>query len=457
MKKLKSGIAAAAVALTCVTGTTLAKADGEPEPRSHSGTLPSGASWIADVPRRWNGTVILYSHGYGELVAQNAPDDETGARLLDEGYALVGSSYSGPSRWVLEHAVDDQFGSLAALEDEIGPPRRTIAWGVSMGGLVSALEAQEPRGRVDGALTTCGIVAGALNLNNVQLDGEHALARLLLPGQGVRLVGHETPEQAEATARTLRTATAEAQKTPQGRARIALAAALMNLPVWSPDEAAPPAPGDHTARQEQQYRILVDGRFAQFADGRRQTELAAGGNGSFNAGVDYRALLNGSVHADLVRHLYRRAGLDLAEDLAALTRDARVRAHPRAARHLARTSMATGRLAVPVLNLHTTADPIAPVENQNWYARKVAEAGSTRLLRQAYVRGGGHCAFEPAETIAALHALEHRLDTGRWDDAASPSRLNTAAAARGGTPRYTRFTAPRLTGALGEPGRTRDR
>ena len=40
-----------------------------------------------------------------------------------------------------------------------------------MGGLVSALETQRPRGQIDGTLTTCGLVAGALNLNNYQLDG----------------------------------------------------------------------------------------------------------------------------------------------------------------------------------------------------------------------------------------------------------------------------------------------
>ena len=34
-------------------------------------------------------------------------------------------------------------------------------------------------GRIDGALTTCGIVAGAIQLNNYQLDGEYVMAKLL--------------------------------------------------------------------------------------------------------------------------------------------------------------------------------------------------------------------------------------------------------------------------------------
>ena len=69
-----------------------------------------------------------------------------------------------------------------------GRPRQVLAFGTSMGGLISALEAQDGAGRIDGALTTCGIVAGAINLNNYQLDGEYALAQLLLPGQQVQLV-----------------------------------------------------------------------------------------------------------------------------------------------------------------------------------------------------------------------------------------------------------------------------
>ena len=54
-----------------------------------------------------------------------------------------------------------------------------IAVGTSMGGLVSALEAQHGRGKIDGALTTCGIVGGGVNLNEYQIDGEYAIAQLL--------------------------------------------------------------------------------------------------------------------------------------------------------------------------------------------------------------------------------------------------------------------------------------
>jgi hypothetical protein len=61
------------------------------------------------VPQEWNGTVVLFAHGFGQLAAQDAPEESTRLELLEQGYALVGSSYSGPSLWALESAVDDQY------------------------------------------------------------------------------------------------------------------------------------------------------------------------------------------------------------------------------------------------------------------------------------------------------------------------------------------------------------
>jgi hypothetical protein len=115
--------------------------------------------------------------------------------------------------------------------------------------------------------------------------------------------------------------------------------------------------------------------------------------------------------------------------------------------------MPTGRLRVPELDIHTVADQLVPVGQENWYGRLVHATGGQNLFRQAYVDTTGHCAFQPSETIAALHAVEHRLTTGRWDDSASPSSLNAAAAALGAPGRYTAFTPPALTGGLGGPGR----
>ncbi len=122
------------------------------------------------MPRSWNGTLVLYSHGYGSLTAADAPDSETQSAMLAAGYALAGSSYDPHgSQWALNTAVSDQFGALAAVEAKVLPrqPAHVLAFGTSMGGLVSALEAQDGRDKIAGALTTCGAVAGGVSAERV--------------------------------------------------------------------------------------------------------------------------------------------------------------------------------------------------------------------------------------------------------------------------------------------------
>ncbi len=224
MRSLKTAIGACLLAGTAALALT-APARGATAPSSghFTGTLANATTWIADVPASWNGTLLLYSHGFGPLTAADAPDPVTQAALLARGYALAGSSYDpNGSQWALDTAVSDQFGTLAAVERTVLParPRQVLAFGTSMGGLVSALEAQESAGRVDGALTTCGIVAGGINLNEYQLDGEYAMAQLLLPGRDIRLVNFGGPDgasQAVATATALAAAAAQAQQTAAGR------------------------------------------------------------------------------------------------------------------------------------------------------------------------------------------------------------------------------------------------
>ncbi len=440
--------AAAAVTLAIMPGVSTAQAAATPASTHHTGSLADGATWIADVPASWNGTVILYSHGFGPLTAADAPDPATQADLLQLGYALVGSSYSGPSWWALSSAVGDQFASLKAVEGVTGHPRRVIAWGTSMGGLVSALETQNSHGRIDGTLTTCGLVAGALSLNNYQLDGEYALNELLDPSQQIQLVRYASAGQASAAAAALAAIVSQAQSTAPGRARIALGAALLNEPVWF-NGAQPPAPADYAAQEKQQADEISQYLLPFIMSARYQIELAAGGNSSFTKGVNYGRVLARSSFLPEVRALYRAAGLSLPADLATLTRHASITADPRAIATLARTSMVSGRLAVPELDIHTIYDQLVPVEQESWYRQRVIRAGSAAQFRQAYVDSTGHCNFQPAGYIAALNALEHRLDTGRWGGVTQPATLNAAATRTGlgAFDPYIRFTPPPLVNA----------
>jgi hypothetical protein len=402
---------------------------------SYSGTTSDGGSWVADVPSPWNGTLLLYSHGFGPPQAADAPDGSTKQALLDRGYALAGSSYDAAgSWWALGSALRDQFETVGAVRADLpAAPGRVIAFGTSMGGLISALESERGNGLIDGALTTCGLVGGAIALNNYQLDGAYAIAKLLAPTQPIKLVRFAGPADGLATGKQLDAIAQQAQTTPAGRARLALAMAFLNVATWAPGEDMP-ARDDYAAQEQQQFDVQFSGAFTtmDFLElARPSIEQAAGGNGSWTAGVDFAQQLSRSPYAPEVRALYRQAGLRLDADLATLTAGADIQADANAIQWLQRTSVPTGRLQVPELDLHTISDQLIPVQQENAYGRTVWTAGAAPLLRQAYVRRQSHCNFTPAELVAGVQAIQHRVDTGRWDAVATPWALERTATALG--------------------------
>ena len=141
--------------------------------------------------------------------------------------------------------------------------------------------------------------------------------------------------------------------------------------------------------------------------------MSAGGNGAWTLGENFASLVDHSPYAKTVRALYRGAGLDLNADLATLTAGANIPADPAAIASLQQTSVPTGNLQVPELDLHTVHDPLVPVEMESEYATVVRAAGNNSLLRQAYVDRFGHCAFSASEIVAGVEAVNHRVETGR--------------------------------------------
>ncbi|MFG3295174.1 alpha/beta hydrolase [Streptomyces sp. NPDC048179] len=433
--------ALAASLIGSATGAQAATAD------HYSGTLSDGATWIADKPAQWNGTLLLFSHGFGPTTAADAPSAAARQALLDAGYALVGSSYDpNGSMWALDSAERDQFAALTVFRRQVGAPTRVISVGQSMGGLINARIARDGAGRVDGSLGLCGLVAGGVDLDNYQLDAEYTLATFFDPADADKLVNLGSQADGAALADRLTKAVETAQQTPTGRARIALAAAFLNLTDWAPGQQ-PPAPGDFAGQEQQQYAWLAQGLLGFIVPARWSVEQSADGNTSWNRGVDYAGLLHKSSHAKQVRALYRDAGLDLRTDLNRLTRGADISADPAALAHLKRTSTAGQSLAVPLLDIHTTADQLVPVEQESAFAGRVRRAGDSALLRQAYVARQSHCNFTTAEVVAGLHAVEHRLDTGRWDNSATSAELQHSAERLDlGGAAFTEYRPGRLTG-----------
>jgi pimeloyl-ACP methyl ester carboxylesterase len=386
----------------------------------------------------WNGTLFLYSHGYvtpgSANPAEDVGDPVTGAWMLSHGYALAGSSYASTG-WAIQQALPDQISTLNVFDQTYGTPTQTIAWGHSLGGIITAGLVQQYPNRFKAALPMCGVLSGGVATWNTALDAEFAFQQLIDPSVSVVNIIDPTTNLTGAE-----TAAAAAQQTPQGRARLALAAALGDTPGWFTPLSPEPASNDYAGQEANQFLWESQVTFPFVFDFRAELEARAGGNPSWNTGVNYFSDLAKSADYREVVALYKAAGLSLNSDLQTLNHATRVSAKPSAVNYLARNISFDGKLSMPVLTMHTTGDGLVVPENEQAYSSVVDRAGDGRLLRQIFVQRAGHCAFTPAETITAAQVLLNRLQSGHWDSSAlSPADLNSQAAALG--PEYNIYSA----------------
>ncbi|NMR30501.1 alpha/beta hydrolase [Arthrobacter sp. SF27] len=393
-----------------------------------TGTLDNEATWRAEVPGDWNGKLVLFAHGFRGGIDNPAWDKgfaPTATELIKRGYAVASSSYA-ETGWALETAAQDQLDTMAGFEKQFGEADRVIAVGRSMGGLVTSMMAEIPGAGIDGAVSTCGLVGGGVALNNYQLDAAHAAAALLLPGRDIRLTGFTAPEQSDATIASLRAALQEATESAEGRARIALVAALLNTPTELDDVDVT----DPEALAATQAKLVLD-TLPTVIERRHTIVNAAGGDSGWTSGVDYAKLLRSSDQRKQVEHMYKLSGVDLSADLASITANAAIKPDEDGLEWMLRTSTPTGELQVPLLATHTLVDLLAPVEYQEEYAETVRQAGERSLFRQAFVDREGHCNFTVAENVASVEAMDQRLETGNWANVAKTSVLQENAEAMG--------------------------
>ena len=282
------------------------------------------------------------------------------------------------------------------------------------------------------------------------------MAQLLLPGQQVQLTGFDGPVgagQAFGTAATLTGAAAQAQQTQRpGPARPG-----PRFPQRHPvgPGRGGPGPGQRPGRaggRPVRRRVLRAVQHPRLhRAGPRGIDQADGGSANWNVGINYESVLATSPFHKGVQALYQAAGLNLSADLQNLTKHANITPDPAAVSSLEQTSVPTGHLSVPELDLHTIGDNLVPVTMENFYAKQVTEAGDRSLLRQAYTSTFGHCNFSPAELSRRVLALSHRVTTGSWDAVADPASLNRVAAGLNlGAARFAEDYSPgSLTGAIG--------
>jgi len=451
MSKLLRAVPVAALVAAVLAAPAAAEDTGR---HTYTGTI-AGADFKVETPDRWNGTLVLFSHPYyTEQVPGgigHANRAETGDWLLEHGYALAASNFRGRNGFVVQDAVTDQVNVLDWFTEHVGRPRRTVATGSSMGAAIALLLAERNPRRIDGVAAMCGPLDLAGTWNTA-LDITFALRTLLAPGTDIDLV---RPRDAAASVAALNAAVERAKTTPDGRARLALANSFGNVDGWNSAYEPKPAGVDEQILQQAAIdELFFVGTFGP--GGRVDLERRAGGNPSWNTGVDYARQLATSNQRDLVRAAYRAAGLDLTADLAALNNAPRIAADRQAKAWMSRYAVPRGTTPSPVLTIHNVADAADPA-HERWYAEQVAKHGDPGKVRTLFANRATHCAFSAAEEIVALRTLLRRIDTGRWPST-EPARLNAAAAGFAESyqkvfdfatfqdlprrPAYTRFTPP---------------
>jgi hypothetical protein len=356
--------------------------------------------------------------------------------LLERGYALAASSYARGG-WAVAEAVPDQLLTISTFTSQVARPYLTLAWGDSMGGLITLALAEDPYPAIQGAVSACGSLGGSLTMMNSALDGAFAFVTLQAPASGLQVVGVNDDRVNSSRASE---ALATAMQTEAGRARIALSGVLGGVPGWTQAGSAPPAEDDEEAQLQQMVQTFVAAVFPPRTDQERR----AHGVTSWNVGVDYRKVLKATGRQAWVQHFYQRAHLSLKRDLQRLNAAPHIQADPAAVDYLRAHYEPQGQPRVPLLSLHTLGDGITSPSLQAAYAQRVRGAARNNY-RTSWVRAAGHCAFTRAEYAAALSTLQTRIQTGHWH--AGADALNAAAARTGlGSGRF-------VAAAVSAPGR----
>jgi len=400
---------------------------------SCTGTI-DGAKYAIKLPKQWNGTLLLFSHGYRfasplpplyttiDTNAQVSETDHDGSgtdalsqKLLSMGYALAGSAYSS-NGW----AVGDGVSAGKALYDTfvktVGKPRRTYVWGVSLGGLITEILAERYPNWVDGAAPFCGALAGPTLNFDLAFDVAFGIKTLIDPT--LKLTNYASAREA---ADTWKQAAGEVEKAAAdtkggGTARILYIAALVDAPTQTETFDGHDAVSQVKARVEMLLTALAFGTV-----GRYELEHRVGGNVSDNSKTDYAARISAGEAAviGLVK------GDTVGSMDAKLARASRVKADPTAVNRAEALGDTSGKVVVPTVTLHTTSDPLVIVQNEYVLAQRAQQQGQGTNLVEAFVAppasysestgapyGAGHCRFNSDQQVGVLSALDQWVRTG---------------------------------------------
>ncbi|GAA4237990.1 alpha/beta hydrolase [Postechiella marina] len=395
--------------------------------RELKGTLPiRQTEYMIRVPKKWNGTLL------NDLDFCNKANSYLSMLLLEKGYALSGTHRrkDRSKSYDPAHEAHDFVTIFDLFEVAFGKPKRIIQLGCSGGGTVTLSMVEKYSDRIDGGIAACA--ATSQWMANMHLDGLFVMQSLIAPELPIVNLFNYENEQLEELGIKWKKAIDKAQKTPEGRARIALAITIGQWPAWGGRGNAivdKPDITDLHALQESMYYSMAMLLPNLKTKGTSMIERAGGGQLRSNEGIDYVELFNNGNknYKTAVKLLYKEAGINLLTDFEKINAAPRIKSDPIAIKYWSAPGRThVGEPKVPLLRIHTSGDGLVyPVLTQG-YEELVKQKGYSKLFRSAYVNNWGHCMFSSGEWLSAIETLMLRLDTGFWPET-DPQAMNERA------------------------------
>jgi len=333
------------------------------------GSTGPGSLYRFVVPENWNGSLLVYAHGYvapDDPVALPSEADVFAGLLVPQGFALAFSSFS-ENGWDIKDGAQRTHQLLGLFTSKFGPPRGVYIGGASMGGLIAIKLTETFPTVYRGALAACAVAGGTRKQFDYYAN-VRAIFDVLYPGV---LPGDAThlPPGTDITT---------------GIVQPAVAAMT-----------ADPAPA----------LAAIDQTPVPFTSGAELVQSIATALESNAGSLSDELLANGRPYFDNTSTVYASASLPPTVMQAINAAVGRFDASPSALESLDHNYAPSGDLQIPMLMLSNQSDPVVPGFNQSSYLAAVTDREATDLLVQRQVPAYGHCVFTPEEIGMAFSDL----------------------------------------------------
>lgn len=356
----------------------------------------NGAGYRIEVPKNWNGKLVMYAHGYagtGSLLTITTPSIRR--HLIENGYAWAASSYTA-NYYDVRAGVEDTnalanaFRKIAAERGrKLNPPKKTYIIGHSMGGHIAGAAVEKETQKTvnnkvhyDGAVPMCGVMG---DTELFDYFAAYQIAAQTLAGY----TNHPTADFAS------------------------IAPAVRNT-LFSTFSTVPTAQG---VLLMQAVKNLTGGERPVFLQGFGNTGLQNVVWGTFGSDGTVNGILTKNT-LDTQRFVYQfdnDPGLS-TDEANFNTIVQRLTADPDANRlrkdGLRWIPKVNGDFKVPVVTIHTLGDMYVPFSMQQIYRERAEANGNGDLLVQRAIRAPSHCDFTVQEQVEAFDAMVGWVENG---------------------------------------------